>query len=205
MFCLIDAIFSIGVRYSATQNTVENYCKLYGYDKIDATRCNPIDRHTIKELIKTIEPYLSSGYGEKELFNNTQRTSSRNGILKAQAVYEAAVLLNRLGINTKKDIRNINQLKEKEIENAFKKIKGQSSGISFSYFMMLSGDENKMKIDRWLLRFVTKATGKKNHQINEVLEDLMMVFKELKNTRFPYLTPRLLDYKIWKYEKTCNK
>lgn len=29
-YCIIDAVFSIGVRYTSTQNVVKSYCAYYG-------------------------------------------------------------------------------------------------------------------------------------------------------------------------------
>ena len=38
--CLIDAVFSIGVKYSSTQNVVKHYCSYYGLREYNTDRVN---------------------------------------------------------------------------------------------------------------------------------------------------------------------
>jgi hypothetical protein len=72
-----------------------------------------------------------------EVFRNRQRTSSRSGILKAEAVYRFAGALVVCGIDTISDAADAERMTgaSKIIET----IPGQGSGISFTYFCMLAG------------------------------------------------------------------
>ena len=197
--CIIDAVFSIGVKYVTTRNTVIKYCEKYNVTRIADPLDTPSDSHTVGNLIENMVRY--SDYGAEAVFKNHQRTSSKNGILKAEAVYKFAKVLSDNGIQTISDIRSASPQTISNIETEIKKIKGQKSGISFSYFLMLSGDDNHMKIDRWLLRFVGEALGiNRFRDIAQAYADLVAVSGELKQI-YPALTPRLLDHTIWSYIK----
>jgi hypothetical protein len=199
--CIIDAVYSIGVRYASTRNTVINYCNTTSIARISAPLDHPSDSHTVTELLSNISPFASTDYGATSLFNNHQKTSTTNGILKAEAVYRFAKVLKENKIETLRDIRSASPHTIVSIEREIKKIPGQKSGISFSYFLMLSGDDSHMKIDRWLLRFVGDALGVARYtSVASAYTDLLAVCGELK-LRYPHLTPRLLDHTIWNYMK----
>ena len=197
--CIIDAVYSIGVNYTATRNTVINYCNNKRVKRLSTPLGSHSDKHTVNELLSNISPYINGDFGAGDLFGNRQRTSSRSGILKAEAVYRFATVLADNGIQTIADIRSASLPTIDLIEKQIKEIPGQSKGISFSYFLMLSGGDDQMKIDRWLLRFVGDAIGNVNYNnVNQAYTDLYVVCAELQKI-YPELTPRLLDHTIWSY------
>ena len=197
--CIIDAVYSIRANYAATRNTVIRYCNARRIPRLSSPLGNCSDSHTVNQLLTNISPYVGTDFGATGLFGNHQLTSNRSGILKAEAVYHFATILANNGIQTLSDIRNASDTTISAIESGIKTIPGQKSGISFSYFLMLSGDDNHMKIDRWLLRFVGDALGVANyHNVSQAYADLLVVCSELKKI-YPNLTPRLLDHTIWNY------
>ncbi len=199
--CIIDAIFSIGVRYTATRNTVIKYCNNTGITRLSTPLGTPSDAHTVNDLLANITSYATIEDCADLLFENKQKTSTKNGILKAEAVKRFATVLQSNGIQTLSDIRTASSTTISAIESGIKAIPGQKSGISFSYFLMLAGDDNHMKIDRWLLRFVGDALGVNNYiDVSQAYADLLVVCSELKKI-YPDLTPRLLDHTIWSYMK----
>ena len=52
--CIIDAVFSIGVRYTSTQNVVKNYCTYYGLREFNPERDSKRDTHTVSQFIDHI-------------------------------------------------------------------------------------------------------------------------------------------------------
>ena len=83
------------------------------------------------------------------------------------------------------------------LEILFENIKGQKSGISFQYFLMLAGDDNYLKIDRWLLRFLKDATGIDfSSDLVAAHNIYIRACNELK-VIYPNLNPRLYDHIIW--------
>ena len=199
--CVIDAVYSIGVRYTSTRQTVINYCNHAGITRLSTPSSIPSDAHSIDDLLAKINSYPTIADCAAYLFENKQKTSTTNGILKAEAVKSFATVLKDNGIQTLHDIRTASPATIAKIESEIKNIPGQKSGISFSYFLMLSGDDSHMKIDRWLLRFVGDALGVANfNNVPQAYADLIAVCVELKKT-YPHLTPRLLDHTIWSYMK----
>lgn len=201
--CLIDAIFSIGVRYGTVRQTVINYCDKFGLARlasplVDTART---DAHTIDDFLKNMDPYKGSDFGASDVYKNRQRTSSRNGILKAEAVYRAALVFQKHGIQTIHDLRSASPSALGNLEKDFRTIPGQGSGISFSYLLMLAGDDDYMNIDRWLLRFHEIVTGSKGATVAAVEKDLRDACKNLKK-KYPSLTPRLLGHIIWSYMRS---
>lgn len=190
--CLIDATFSIGVRYSSTSKTVNNYSVSKGIKKISKPLGMRSDSYKIDDLINDIQNIAD--FGASTLFKNHQRTSSRNGILKAQAVLEAAKVLKSNGIN---DFASFSNELPSISSNLFENIKGQNSGISFQYFLMLAGDDNYLKIDRWLLRFLKDATGIDFSSDLVAAHNIYIRACNKLKVIYPNLNPRLYDHTIW--------
>ena len=192
--CLIDAIFSIGVRYSSTFKTVNNYSVSKGINKISNPLGMKSDSYKIDDLINDIK-HLGD-FGASTLFKNRQRTSTRNGILKAQAVLEAAIVLKDNGIN---DFESLTNKLPSITTNLFESVKGQKSGISFRYFLMLAGDDNYLKMDRWLLKFLYDATGIDFSSDLVAAHDIYIKACHHLESFYPNLNPRLYDHVIWQF------
>ena len=94
---LMDAVWSIGVRYTGVLNVLHRYRAARR-----GAGANP-DRDTPADLIAFI-----GSCGGPDTFaaavNNRQRTSSRNGILKADAVLRVAQVLVDAEVQTPKDL-----------------------------------------------------------------------------------------------------
>ncbi|MHA5218531.1 hypothetical protein [Dysosmobacter sp. Phy] len=193
-YCIIDAVFSIGVKYTSTQNVVKSYCTYYGLREYNTEQDHYGDTHTVSQLIEHIES-VGIEKSADVIFKNHQRTSSRSGILKADAVLRFARVLQKYGIETLADItaKGIPFEAEQEIL----RIPGQQSGLSLRYFYMLSGDDSQAKPDRHVLRFLKENTGNDYSipQARDVLGNVVELLKE----KYPNLTVRLLDYSIWDY------
>lgn len=192
--CVIDAVFSIGVKYTGVQNTVRRYCKYFGLREYDPERDIAGDVHTVSELIQNIET-IGVGRCADSVFQNHQRTSSRNGILKTDAVLRFAKVLQRYGVETFADLldNKLTTAAEREI----KTIPGQRSGLSLQYFYMLAGADELAKPDRHVLKFLEQCTGEQHSMAaaQELLTEAVAVLK----AKYPDLTVRLLDYTIWDY------
>jgi len=195
--CVIDAVFSINMRYTATRNVVERFSK---YLKIDTFRefgsvfPSREEQYSVREFIDFYEnndiDFITTG-----IYKNRCRTSTVNGILKSEAVFEFAKVLRKHNVNYFQDIRKV--INSGDFERDIKAIKGQGSGVSLAYFLMLSGDENSIKPDRMIERFVEECIGKKM-SVSELMRLFTDVLKILKND-YHQLTLRELDHEIWKF------
>ena len=87
--CVVDSIFSIGVRYSSTKNTVNNFSNYFEI---------PVYRKEIQNILKqeqlsinnTIKVLSNFTHEEtsKDIYKNFQRTSTKSGHLKSSVVFK---------------------------------------------------------------------------------------------------------------------
>lgn len=197
--CLIDAIFSINVRYEGVKNVVRNYCETYRLQerRVSAARLPPLaDQDSIAKLVLRIQKRGSEAFAS-EVLQNRCRTSPTNGILKAEAVFRLAKILKRHGVNYLQDVPVI--LKNELIEAEFRTVPGQRSGISFKYFLMETGREELVKPDRMLLDWLERTLNRRVSapQAQSLLKDAAANLR----SKFPKVTPRQLDLLIWNHER----
>lgn len=202
--CVIDAVFSIGVRYGVVRNVISRYCNYFELNKFRAEKKKipeKSEQESIANLIDKLEKYGIDEFTEK-IFDNRNLTSPNNGILKTEAVYKFSKTLNEFGVNYFQDIDKI--INNCDFKAEIKKIPGQKSGISTNYFFMLAGYENYIKPDRMILRFLERILDVDQIDIKKAQSLLIEVSKRLKNEH-SHITPRVLDYEIWSYEQDRNK
>ncbi len=195
--CVIDAVFSIGVRYASTRNVVIRFCERFGIERISKDRRPDItEQLSIQEFLDIYQEYGVSRITE-EIYCNRQRTSTRNGILKSEAVLEFSQVLKSHHCNYFQDIDAVIGIKS--FENQIQHIPGQSSGISLRYFYMLAGSDNYIKPDRMMARFIYSALNRKL-SIEESHAVIVEAYKILAQ-EYPLLTLRALDHAIWNYQR----
>lgn len=197
--CIIDSVYSIGVRYEGVRNAVERFSDYLGLRKFR------IDRKIVpaaseqlptSELVRMLREAGPEIFAE-QVFQNRQRTSTRSGILKSEAVLRFGEALVLHGGEYLQDIPGL--LGDHSLEKEVKGIPGQSSGLSLGYFFMLAGSEDQVKPDRMILRFLSAALGRDvqaheaQHLLGAACSDLL--------PEFPELTPRLLDHCIWHVQR----
>jgi hypothetical protein len=195
--CVIDAVFSIGVRYESTERTVTNFCARYGWERDGRGRTA---EKVISDFLGILQAYESRWEQmAKDVFRNRQRTSSRSGILKAEASYRFADVLRQFGIENFEDVLE-SGLRD-DLRRAIKAIPGQGSGLSYAYFLILAGNQDGVKPDRMVTRFVANALGVRSVP-PELVEELVRKASAILQREFPALVPSSLDNKIWKYQRT---
>lgn len=200
--CVIDAVFSIGVKYSGVQRVVDRYCKYTKQRRVRSPKetLPPIsEQEAISTFCDRAEQADSAIMAEK-VYRNRQRTSSKNGILKADAVVRFARCLRYHGVEYLQDVSKVADSAAFEAE--IRSIPGHGSGISLQYFWMLAGSDHFIKPDRWILRFLESALSRPVM----VLEagPLMIAACQQLVAKYPRLTPRLLDHEVWKYQRKAQ-
>jgi len=192
--CIIDAVYSIGVRYESTERTLKDFCTW--------SHWNYEQGYTVNEFIALLDPFdrdwerLST-----EVFHNRQRTSSRSGILKAEAVYRFARGLQSSHVDTHADIQKEVKFDPPDhLVSTIAAIPGQSSGISLKYFLMLAGYDGAIKPDRMVVRFVAEALGR-NNVTPDLAETLVLSAHRVLRSEAPGLTAAILDYGIWSHQR----
>jgi len=196
--CIIDAIFSIGIKYTTTQNVVKrfsDYLNINKFRKYGSNFPQINEQYSIKQFIEFYQEN-DIDFITNDIYKNKCRTSTVNGILKSEAIFEFTKVLQKYEINYFQDITKV--VNNANFERDIKYITGQGSGISLSYFFMLAGDENLIKPDRMVERFVEDCIQKKL-STSEITQLFLKVIQIVKTT-YPNLTLRELDHEIWKYQ-----
>jgi len=196
--CVIDAVFSIGVTYTSTRNTVNRFCERQGWNmSLDPDMPRMKGEHSVSGFLCLLECLLPEQLAV-DLFGNRQRTSSRSGILKAEAVQRFAVALKNAGID---DFCDFDEHRLRMAETLVRKIPGQASGISFDYFRMLAGDDTLIKPDRMVQRYIAKALNEGPQLVRpDKARVLLSGAALLLVQRGQDWSPRKLDYAIWNAE-----
>lgn len=189
---ILDSIYSTGHRYQGVINLIDRYCELRRKEE-----ANPkID--TATDLIEAFNRWGGvEGFALKT--NNRWRTSSSlQAPYKAYAALEAAKILAAHSIETASDV--VDRLTEREsrehsdIAKEWLAITGQSSGLTWNYFLMLLGIPG-VKADRMVIRFVTKALGR--HKEVSSKEASRLVEAVADDLKLNYIQ---LDHTIWRYQ-----
>lgn len=181
---ILDSIWSIGVNYDKHVVPVIGRYRNF--------RCNEgadPEKDSAGDLVFVFDRVGGADGFIKDVAKNRQRTSTLGGILKGEAVLIAARAIANLGLINPADII----LSQDAVEKVWLKIKGQSSGISFGYFMMLLGQEG-VKPDRMIIRFLDKALSRKVSP-NEARAILAEVAIRLN------LSQIQLDHAIWNFQR----
>lgn len=198
--CVVDAVFSISVNYECVKNAIQRLCGYYNIQQSAKSRSTIPDINA--QLSTTHFLRLFAGKTPEQLandvFRNRQRTSTRSGILKAEAVIRFLKVLKDFNAEYFQDIPKL--IEDESFEHCIKSIPGQGSGTSLKYFFMLAGSDNLIKPDRMILRFLHRATGQ-ILSLEQCQIILYGVAKELNKEGYN-LTPRLLDNIIWNYQRT---
>ena len=192
-FCVIDSVFSIGVKYESVQNVIKKAQRFLQEEGHFDNQFNQLTTSSYLEIIK--------GYSYDELAGkiyNRQRTSTSNGILKAEAVSHFLEVLKKYNVERIEDIPGV--YNNPEFENEIIRIKGQGTGLTLKYFYMLSGYNDLIKPDRMIIRFLKNITGREL-SFDEVAKILLAAAKEISDIKNKVIAARHLDNIIWKYER----
>jgi hypothetical protein len=201
--CVVDAVYSINARYSGVQNVLARYCKRFGLRTFRAhgAAFPPIDeQESISQFCARAEQFSPERLAA-EVFENRQRTSARSGILKAEASYRFACILraHRIEYFQQASVATGNARLECDLGT----IPGDASGARLQYFWMLAGSDDLIKPDRWVVGFLESVV---RHSVDFAsAQALVTAAVERLKARHKNLTPHMLDYMIWDYQRGVGK
>jgi hypothetical protein len=198
--CVLDAVFSTGVRYESTRAVVERYCEYRRIPVLRPTKDLPpaAAQEPLSAFVSCAES-LGPAVFATQVVQNQQRTSTRSGILKADAAMQFARVLRSFDVEVLQDLQAL--ANDNALNRGLRAITGQSSGVAIDYFWMLAGTEDLVKPDRMVMRFLGEALSR--HALTSTTEASALVIAAAKalRTECPGLTARLLDYAIWQHAR----
>ena len=172
---------------------IERYCRHFSLCRMRGDRKNlpPVEeQETLGDLIGHYEEY-GLEYMREEVFDARYRSPGTN-ITKAENVLLAAAELQKIRIDTLQDAHEASLEHPGEIKSTLIKLPGIGER-TINMFLMYSGNDDFVKGDVHVCRFVEKVLGKKVSAA-EAEKSVKEAARELK------ISPRILDYKIWEYE-----
>lgn len=202
--CVVDAVFSVGVRYGQVLKVVEGLCQRQGWARYrHHGRAYPLakDQARVSALAALFPGPVSNQAIAMVILGNMGYVNPRasNPTLKAEVVRQFAKVLKESEVETFQDLERQDVKWKTMIGVKVKALPGMSSGVVVRYFEMLAGNDNQVKPDRMILRFIKDATGE-NVTADEAVEIVRDVCSLLK-VEYPHLTPRMLDHEIWKFQR----
>jgi hypothetical protein len=186
---VIASVWSIGVRYQSVDNVIARYRAERVAAGHDPERDRPED---VRRFIAS----CGGPEGFAERMRNRQRTSTRNGILKAEAVLQEAVILEDEGVAVPADLTRAGPERLDHLQARWSTVAGQASGVSWRAFSLLVGLE-EVKPDRMIRRFVAAALGRPRETAVGVDEARDLVKRAAARLG---VSPTALDYAIWAHQ-----
>lgn len=196
--CVLDAVFSIGARYGGVVRVCREYAK---YAELSRSTVAHRDFGTVVgvEHEQPLEAFAADitavgvdGFAS-DVVHHRGLTSTRNGILKADAALRYAELLVAHDIRFVGDVATLlaDPGRLAVVENGLRAVPGHGTGcVRLGYLWMLAGDDENVKPDRMVLRWL-RAQGADvgTSQARELLTAI---------ARRIGCTPWELDHAIWR-------
>jgi hypothetical protein len=189
--CVIDSVQSTGVNYTSVGRVLDRY-RAYrreqgGEPATDGTA----------ELLATFDE-LGGPDPWASRIGTRNRTSTRGGILKAGAIRDVARVLTAEEITTAAGLRAAadDEVRLEQVRKAWCAVKGQRSGITWRYVLMLAGVPG-VKPDRMICRFVADALDVPRRSVGSEFA------AEIVTAAAPGLdmSPTALDHAIWRFQR----
>ena len=198
-YCVLDAVWSIGARYDSV------VVPLVG--RVAAARGDS-EPSVVPERLGKSDPFpldeLLATYPDPDALvaiTNRQRTSTRGGILKADAALRYAGVLRDHGVTQRADVSALAGDVERsdQVDRALARVPGD--GVRRGYLWMLAGSDDIVKPDRMVLRFLARhgcpATPSEARVVLAKLAD------DLSEPCRP-VTPWMVDHAIWKAQRRAS-
>jgi hypothetical protein len=200
-YCIVDAVWSIGSNYDhVVVKMVKNVAAVFDDTSptIPAQSALPVDQVPLKRFLDRFQQS-----DELLEFTNRQLTSTRNGSPKAAVVREYALRLQAANIDTLADARELlnDPTGVEEVDRTLKGLPGDGQyGIRRGYLWMLVGDDNQVKPDRMILRWL-HAQGSEPGSPAAAAELLREVAEYLSASGRP-TSAWEVDHAIWQTQKS---
>ncbi|SMG55761.1 hypothetical protein SAMN02745947_04665 [Rhodococcus rhodochrous J3] len=151
--CILDAVWSIGARYEAVVvPVVRTFATGFGLESPTVRADSPLGPDPLP-----LPALAGLGVGSLVDKTNRQRTSTRGGILKAEAALRHVAVFVEHDVTTLADAIELLSDSERlaDVDSELRRIPGEGgSGIRRGYLWMLVGNDDVIKPDRMVLRWL---------------------------------------------------
>ncbi len=203
--CVLDAVYSVGARYTGVVRVCRAYARHTGLEVItvphrEASKVIGTDaEQSLDVLIADIHAVGVAGFAAG-VVRHRGRTSTRNGILKADAALQYAETLLAHDVRALADVSMLltDPARLDAVEEELRAVPGNGAAdVRLGYLWMLAGDDEHVKPDRMVLRWLTHHLGRPIDPAQA--RDLIAATAH----RTGY-TPWELDHAIWRHQSRRN-
>ncbi|AXX30381.1 hypothetical protein KCV87_05035 [Actinosynnema pretiosum subsp. pretiosum] len=203
--CVLDAVFSINLRYRGVVRVCEAYATHAGLPDplLPADRAHEVvgtDRERPVETLVEIGRAAGADDLARLVLRNRGRTSTRGGVRKAEAALRYAETLAAEGVHRFADVSALlaDPVRLAQVETKLQLVPGHGAGVRLSYLWMLTGAENRVKPDRmvlrWLARHLDRVVG-----ATEATALLVALGERTGHSAWE------LDHAVWQHESSRSR
>ena len=207
--CAFDAVFSIRANFEhCVSPLIDHVCAALNLNRAaaDPNEIPGAEQTTVSAFVRLLQANYGLIEGAGTVSNgallatgidNHQRTSTRGGILKADAFLRYLDVFRQFNIETFQDLNGTAETRF-AIDQALRQIPGQN--VAVDYFFMLAGENDMVKVDTHLRRYVQTAveTDLSNERIVQLFQEAAAHYRA---HGFPTMTPRHLDHIVWSWQR----
>ena len=193
-FCIVEAVWSVGSKYRTVvvplaESVAAELTDASPYCEPDAPLADPVPLDTFLHRFPNSDALQA-------VVRNNQRTSTKGGILKSEAVIQYAMTLQEHGLVTLEEVAGASEKDLATADAALRKVPGDGShGIRRGYLWMLTGRDDLVKPDRRIMRWL-RANGFEGDP-QAARATLHALSQELSTADRP-VSPWMLDNAIWR-------
>jgi hypothetical protein len=192
--CILDSVYNLGATYLAVDRLIDRYCERYGlpHHRPSAGVLPPRDEQaTVGDLIAQIEEVGPQRFAAEVLQNMRPTSPHRSAILRSEAALRMARVLDEHGISVLQDMEG--RRGDADLHRALCAVPGQGPGTGVANLFMVAGDDDLIKFDRMVKRFLERALDRR---VNA--RDAQALLSEVAARLGT--TAGLVDYTIWEHE-----
>lgn len=185
-------MYSINARYGSTARVCHRYASWAELQALVAADSpGAVDEQPLEAFLAHATE-LGPDRLAAEVLRNQQLTSTRGGIRKAAAAVRYAEILVDERVHTLADMAAaaLDEATVHRLEDRLRQVPGHGAGARMDYLWMLAGDDQRVKPDRMVVRWLKATVGRKV-QYAEAREALTFAAGRLG------VTPWELDHAVW--------
>ena len=198
--CVLDAVFSINARYEATVRVCRRYAATAGLEPVlVAPQEIPITgEQPLPKFLEDVAAHDSERFAG-EVHASRQRTSTRSGVLKAEAAGRYAQVLVAAGVHRLGDVAPLlaDPARLAPVEQDLKAVPGHGRGARLSYLWMLAGDDEHVKPDRMVLNWLSRVLERPVPKLSQQQATDLLVAAAAAHG----CTPWELDQAVWRAQR----
>ncbi len=161
--CVLDAVYSINARYTGVTRVCDRYAE---HEHLAPHLLPTVEAHTVigTDAEQPVDALARLGHDlgparlATQVFKHRGRTSTRGGVLKAEAATRYAEILANAGAHRISDVATLLGDRDRldAVERDLRTVPGNGANdVRLGYLWMAAGDDQRVKPDRIVVRWLS--------------------------------------------------